>query len=102
MLLKYGVRSCLGYAKSFDLKRARSLSNLDLAPHLEFVDLGGRGYANVSVSAFQRFSFLTVRLHPAADYAERKTGRRPNQVSGLAHRCPMEERRKTGPPFSRS
>jgi hypothetical protein len=37
MLLKHGVRSCLEYAKSFDLKRARSLSNPDLAPHLEFV-----------------------------------------------------------------
>src|SRR6185295_2631086 len=27
MLLRHGVRSCLEYAKSFDLKRARSLSN---------------------------------------------------------------------------
>jgi alkaline phosphatase D len=27
MLLKHGVRSCLEYAKSFDLQRARSLSN---------------------------------------------------------------------------
>jgi alkaline phosphatase D len=51
MLLKHGVRSCLEYAKSFDLKRARSLSNPDLAPHLEFVDLGGHGYANVRLSA---------------------------------------------------
>ena len=51
MLLKHGVRSCLEYAKSFDLKRARSLSNPDLAPHLEFVDLGGHGYAKVRLSA---------------------------------------------------
>jgi alkaline phosphatase D len=51
MLLKHGVRSCLEYAKNFDLKRARSLSNLDLAPHLEFVDLGGHGYAKVRLSA---------------------------------------------------
>jgi len=43
MLRKHSVRSCLEYAKSFDLKRARSLSNPDLAPHLEFVDLGGHG-----------------------------------------------------------
>ena len=28
-----------------------SLSNPDLAPHLEFVDLGGHGYANVRLSA---------------------------------------------------
>jgi alkaline phosphatase D len=51
MLLRHGVRSCLEYAKSFDLKRARSLSNPDLAPHLEFVDLGGHGYAKVRLSA---------------------------------------------------
>ena len=51
MLLKHGVRSCFEYAKSFDLERARSLSNPDLAPHLEFVDLGGHGYAKVRLSA---------------------------------------------------
>ena len=51
MLLRHGVRACLEYAKSFDLERARSLSNPDLAPHLEFVDLGGHGYAKVRLSA---------------------------------------------------
>jgi alkaline phosphatase D len=51
MLLRHGVRSCLEYAKSFDLAKARSLSNPDLAPHLEFVDLGGHGYAKVRLSA---------------------------------------------------
>jgi alkaline phosphatase D len=51
MLVRHGVRSCLEYAKSFDLKRARSLSNPVQAPHLEFVDLGGRGYAKVRLSA---------------------------------------------------
>ena len=50
MLLRHGVRSCLEYAKSFDLKRAHALSNPDLAPHLEFVDLGGHGYAKVRLS----------------------------------------------------
>ena len=51
MLLRHGVRSCFEYAKSFDLKRARALSNPDLAPHLEFVDLGAHGYAKVRLSA---------------------------------------------------
>ncbi len=51
MLLKHGVRSCFEYAKSFDLKRAHALSNPDLAPHLEFVDMGGHGYAKVRLSA---------------------------------------------------
>ena len=61
MLLRHGVRSCLEYAKSFDLKRARSLSNPDLAPHLEFVDLGGHGYAKVRLSADEmRTEFVCI------------------------------------------
>jgi alkaline phosphatase D len=61
MLLKHGVRACLEYAKSFDLKRARSLSNPDLAPHLEFVDLGGHGYAKVQLSAdVMRTEFVCI------------------------------------------
>ena len=61
MLLKHGVRACLEYAKSFDLKRARSLSNPDLAPHLEFVDLGGHGYAKVRLSADEmRTEFVCI------------------------------------------
>ena len=61
MLLRHGVRSCLEYAKSFDLERARKLSNPDLAPHLEFVDLGGHGDAKVRVSADQmRTEFVCI------------------------------------------
>ncbi len=61
MLLKHGVRSCLEYAKNFDLKRARSLSNPNLAPHLEFVDLGGHGYAKVRLSADEmRTEFVCI------------------------------------------
>jgi alkaline phosphatase D len=61
MLLKHGVRSCLEYAKSFDIKRARSLSNPDLAPHVEFVDLGGHGYAKVRLSADEmRTEFVCI------------------------------------------
>lgn len=61
MLLKHGVRACLEYATSFDLKRARSLSNPDLAPHLEFVDLGAHGYGKVRLSANQmRTEFVCI------------------------------------------
>jgi alkaline phosphatase D len=61
MLLKHGVRACLEYAKSFDLKRAHSLTNPDLAPHLEFVDLGGHGYAKVRLSADEmRTEFVCI------------------------------------------
>jgi alkaline phosphatase D len=61
MLLRHGVRSCLEYAKSFDLKRALALSNPELAPHLEFVDLGGHGYAKVQLSAGEmRTEFVCI------------------------------------------
>jgi alkaline phosphatase D len=61
MLLLHGVRSCLEYAKSFDLERARALSNPGLAPHLEFVDLGGHGYAKVRLSAEEmRTEFVCI------------------------------------------
>ena len=61
LLLRHGVRSCLEYAKSFDLPRARSLSNPDVAPHLEFIDMGGHGYAKVRVSADEmRTEFVCV------------------------------------------
>jgi alkaline phosphatase D len=61
MLLRHGVRSCLEYAKSFDLQRARALSNPELAPHLEFVDLGGHGYATVRLSADElRTEFVCI------------------------------------------
>ena len=91
MLLKHGVRACFEYAQSFDLKRARSLSNPDLAPHLEFVDLGGHGYAKVRLSTdAMRTEFVCI---PRPIYAERETGRRANQVSGSTHCCPVEERR---------
>jgi alkaline phosphatase D len=50
LLLKHGVRSALEYAKSFDLAKAHAVSNPDLAPHLEFIDAGGHGYATVRLS----------------------------------------------------
>jgi alkaline phosphatase D len=61
MLMKHGVRACLEYARSFDLKAARALSNPDLAPHLEFVDLGGHGYAVVRLDAHEmRTEFVCI------------------------------------------
>ena len=61
MLLLHGVRSCLDYAKTLDLKSARSKSNPDLAPHLEFVDLGGHGYSKVRLSSGEmRTEFVCI------------------------------------------
>jgi alkaline phosphatase D len=61
MLLRHGVRSCLEYAKSFDLKRAHELSNPQLAPHLEFLDWGGHGYAKVRLTGDEmRTEFVCI------------------------------------------
>ena len=51
LLLHHGVRSALEFAASGDLKKAHSVSNPELAPHLSFVDMGGHGYSTVRVDA---------------------------------------------------
>ena len=51
MLLRHGVKSCLEYAKSGDIAKARAESNSDLSPHLSFVDMGGHGYSIVRVTS---------------------------------------------------
>ena len=51
LLLNHGVRSALEYAESGDLARAHAVSNPELSPHLDFVDLGGHGYGVVTVDA---------------------------------------------------
>ena len=61
MMLKHGVRSALEYAKSFDMERARALSNPELAPHLEFLDAGGHGYATVRLTGDEmRTEFVCI------------------------------------------
>jgi alkaline phosphatase D len=51
LLLRHGVKSCLEYAKSGDIQKARALSNPGLSPHLRFVDMGGHGYTVVHVTS---------------------------------------------------
>ena len=51
LLLRHGVRSCLEYARTGDIARARALSNPDLSPHLSFVDMGGHGYSVVRATS---------------------------------------------------
>jgi alkaline phosphatase D len=48
LTLKRGVRSALEYSASGDIARARAVTNPDVAPHVEFVDMAGHGYAVVS------------------------------------------------------
>ena len=45
LLLRHGVRSCLEYARTGDLAAAKVVRNPDVAPHLDFVDMSGHGYA---------------------------------------------------------
>lgn len=51
LLMHHGVRSCLEYQRTRDATIARRLSNVELAPHLSFLDLGGHGYATVRITA---------------------------------------------------
>jgi alkaline phosphatase D len=51
LLLKRGVKSALEYARSGDIAQARALTNPDVAPHVEFVDMGGHGYSVVTAGA---------------------------------------------------
>ena len=50
LTLKHGVKSALEYAASGDIAKARALTNPDVAPHLEFVDMAGHGYAVVTAT----------------------------------------------------
>jgi alkaline phosphatase D len=51
LLLRHGVRSCMEYAQSGDISKARALSNPELSPHVSFVDMGGHGYAVVRATS---------------------------------------------------
>ncbi|MBV9911591.1 MAG: alkaline phosphatase D family protein, partial [Sinobacteraceae bacterium] len=51
LTVKHGVRSALEYARTGSLRSAHALSNPDNAPHVEFVDMGGHGYAVVAAGS---------------------------------------------------
>jgi alkaline phosphatase D len=73
MLLRHGVRSCLEFQKTKDFKRARSVSNPDLAPHLSFLDMGGHGYATVRVTS-KSFESEFVCIPRPVERSERDDG----------------------------
>jgi alkaline phosphatase D len=50
LTLHRGVKSAIEYARSRDIERARALTNPDVSPHLEFIDMGGHGYSTVKVT----------------------------------------------------
>ena len=61
MPLRHGVRSSLEYAKVVRPRPGESAPNPDLAPHLEFVDMGGHGYATVRLTGTEmRTEFVCI------------------------------------------
>ncbi|THD37687.1 MAG: phosphodiesterase [Sphingomonas sp.] len=51
LTIKRGVRAALEYSASGDIAKARALTNPDVAPHVEFVDMAGHGYSVVTATA---------------------------------------------------
>jgi len=67
LLLNHGVRSVLAYAESGDLAKAHAVRNPELAPHLDFADLGGHGYDVVTVDATRMLTdFVCSRARSSA------------------------------------
>lgn len=61
LAMKHGVRTALEYGQSFDLAKAKAVRNPALAPHLEFIDWGGHGYAKVRLSSDEmRTEFVCI------------------------------------------
>ena len=74
LLIRHGVQTCLEYQRTGNLEQARRLSNPELAPHLEFVDLGGCGYSTVRATA-DRFECEFVAIpRPLQPQAARDGG----------------------------
>ena len=51
LTLHRGVKSAIEYARSGDIEKARALTNPDVSPHLEFIDMSGHGYSTVKVTS---------------------------------------------------
>ena len=51
LLFRHGVRTCLDYAAHGDLAQAKALADPGVAPHVDFVDMGGHGYGVVRAGA---------------------------------------------------
>ena len=73
LLLHHGVKSCLEYAKSGNIDKARALSNPDLSPHVSFVDMGGHGYSVVHVTS-EMFEAEFVCIPRPIERSERSDG----------------------------
>ena len=89
LTVKHGVRSALEYARTGSLQAAHAVSNPENAPHLEFVDMGGHGYAVVAAGASTlETEFVCIR-------ASTNFGWRPVALPGEAYRRMVEGRGQT-------
>ncbi|MDB5678875.1 alkaline phosphatase D family protein [Sphingomonas bacterium] len=66
LTIKRGVRAALEYAASGDIAKARALTNPDVAPHVEFVDMAGHGYTVISADAHAIDSEFVCIVRPIA------------------------------------
>jgi alkaline phosphatase D len=73
LMLRHGVRSCLEYAKTGDITKARSLSNKELSPHVSFVDMGGHGYSVVRATS-ETFAVEFVCIPRPLERSDRPDG----------------------------
>jgi alkaline phosphatase D len=73
MLLRHGVRSCLEFANSGNIEKARAVSNPDLSPHATFIDMGGHGYASVRCTS-DTFEVEFVCIPRPLERSERADG----------------------------
>ena len=72
MAALHGVRSALALQNGSEAE-ARALSNPEVAPHLKFLDLGGHGYAVVTIDA-QRMETEFVCIPRPLERSERPDG----------------------------
>jgi alkaline phosphatase D len=85
LTIKRGVRAALEYAASGDIARARALTNPDVAPHLEFVDMAGHGYAVVSAGPDTIETEFVCIVRPIARAGTPDGGPLRYRVSHQAH-----------------
>ena len=94
MLLLHGVRSCLEFVKTGDYERALKLSNREMSPHLQFLDLGGHGYAAVSaMKTRSKWSSCASRARSSA--ARHPTAARSRIESCIERSCGKAARRRS-------
>ncbi|MGI8956441.1 MAG: alkaline phosphatase D family protein [Chthoniobacterales bacterium] len=94
LTLKHGVKSALEYAASGDIAKARAATNPDNAPHLEFVDMAGHGYAVVSAGPEAIETEFVCIVRPIARATTPDGGPLRYRVSYRAERWLADERPK--------